>query len=149
MSTIDHLRKLYRRDLDRLKSEIESYQSDVVLWQIDKSIANSGGNLCLHLVGNLNAFIGAQLGHTGYVRDRPFEFAGKDVPRKKLVSDIVEVTKIVDQVLGATTAAQLDQVYPFDGFGKGASIEYVLLSLLAHLNYHLGQINYHRRLLDG
>ena len=149
MNTIDHLRKLYSRDLNRLKSEVESYQSEVVLWQIDKSIANSGGNLCLHLVGNLKAFIGAQLGKTGYVRDRPFEFAGRDVPRKKLVADIIEVSETVDQVLGTITAVQLDEVYPLDGFGKGASIEYVLLSLLAHLNYHLGQINYHRRLLDG
>jgi len=74
------LASIITRDLQKLKLEIESYKDESNLWRIEKNIANPAGNLCLHLVGNLNTYIGATLGQTGYVRDRDAEFALKNIP---------------------------------------------------------------------
>lgn len=71
------LRTIFRRDLEQLKKEIDLYEREDRIWCVDKNIANSAGNLCLHLIGNLNAFVGTELGHTGYVRDRPWSFRPK------------------------------------------------------------------------
>ena len=81
--TIEILKSLYNRDLNKLKIEIESYQNEESLWKIDENISNSGGNLCLHLLGNLNTYIGAELGETGYVRQRDLEFSLKDIPKNR------------------------------------------------------------------
>ena len=107
---IDTLRKIYKRELNKLKAEIESYQNESNLWRVDKDIINCGGNLCLHMVGNLNAYIGAGLGNTGYVRDRPGEFADKDVPREDLMRMIGETIETVDRTLARLTPADLEQV---------------------------------------
>jgi len=53
---------LFNRDLNKLKTEISLYRDEKNIWLVDKSIANSAGNLCLHLVGNLNTYIGAVIG---------------------------------------------------------------------------------------
>jgi hypothetical protein len=50
--------KLFERDLDKLKQEISAYTNEDDLWKIKDGIANSSGNLCLHLVGNLKHFVG-------------------------------------------------------------------------------------------
>ncbi len=113
-----------------------------------KSIANSTGNLCLHLVGNLNTYIGAQFGASGYVRNREFEFSGKNVPRAELLSEIEKTAQIVDNTLDKLTAKQLQEECPVQFFDKIITTEYFLIHLTTHLAYHLGQINYHRRLLD-
>jgi hypothetical protein len=84
----ESLRSLFNRDLNKLKTEIEAYQKEENLWKIDKNIANSAGNLTLHLVGNINHFIGAQLGNTGYVRHRELEFSLNDVPRAELIEKL-------------------------------------------------------------
>lgn len=145
---IDDLRTLYNRDLAKLKSELEQYQQEEKIWHVEGNIANSAGNLCLHLVGNLNTFIGADLGATGYVRDRDLEFSAKNVPRQKLIEQIIETTQIVDTTLGQLTPEQLHAECPVQRFDKTISTEYLLVHLAMHLAYHLGQVNYHRRLLD-
>lgn len=145
---IDDLRTLYNRDLAKLKSELEQYQQEERIWYVEENIANSAGNLCLHLVGNLNTFIGADLGATGYVRDRDLEFSAKNVPRQKLIEQIIETTQIVDTTLGQLTPEQLQAECPVQRFDKTISTEYLLVHLAMHLAYHLGQVNYHRRLLD-
>ena len=145
---IDVLRKLYKRDLNKLKAEITSYSNEESLWIIDKAIANSGGNLCLHLLGNLNAFIGAQIGKTGYVRDREFEFSGKNVSVASLVSQIDETMAIIEKSLDMIDHDTLMSEYPIQVFKEKMTYEYFLIHLSSHLTYHLGQINYHRRLLD-
>ncbi len=142
------LQALFERDLNRLKKEIELYQDEERMWAIDKSIANSAGNLCLHLVGNLKAFIGAQLGHTGYIRDRKFEFAGKNVPKEDLLNAIVETIKVVNSAIEGMEEEDLSKEFPVKVFEEKTSIEYMLVHLSTHLSYHLGQVNYHRRLLD-
>jgi uncharacterized damage-inducible protein DinB len=136
------------RDLTKLKLEIESYPTEKQIWEIDKQIANSAGNLCLHLIGNLNAYIGATLGNTGYIRNRDSEFALKDVPRSELVSRIEQTIQMIQQVLPSLTQDQLASEYPILVLKEKTTTEYFLLHLAMHLSYHLGQVNYHRRLID-
>jgi hypothetical protein len=142
------LKALFKRDLTKLKVEIESYQEESNIWIIADGIANSAGNLCLHLVGNINGFIGAQMGKTGYIRQRDLEFSLKDVPRVELVKKIEDTIVMVDTVLGMISAEQFEALYPIEVFGHPMTTEFFMVHLAAHLDYHLGQINYHRRLLD-
>lgn len=136
------------KDLTKLKEEIGLYKHEANLWKTEKGIANSAGNLCLHLVGNLNHFIGAVHGKTDYVRNREAEFASKNIPQAKLVSMVEDTITVIDKVLSATTDAQLQAEYPIAVFGDKMTTGYFFIHLAGHLGYHLGQINYHRRLID-
>lgn len=144
----ESLRSLFNRDLNKLKTEIEAYQNEENLWKTDKNIANSAGNLCLHLVGNINNFIGAQLGNTGYIRHRELEFSLKDVPRTELIEKVEATIAMIDYVLPQLSEEDLKKEYPLVVFESKMTTDYFLIHLVAHLDYHLGQINYHRRLLD-
>lgn len=144
----ESLRSLFNRDLNKLKTEIEAYQKEENLWKIDKNIANSAGNLTLHLVGNINHFIGAQLGNTGYVRHRELEFSLNDVPRAELIEKLEATIVMIDSVLPQLSEEDLKKEYPLVVFERAMTTDYFLIHLVAHLDYHLGQINYHRRLLD-
>jgi uncharacterized damage-inducible protein DinB len=144
---IETLKSLFNRDLNKLKVEIESYQNENQLWAIDKSISNSGGNLCLHLIGNINTYIGAQIGKTGYIRDRPLEFSLKDIPKSELIAKIETTILVVNNALDTLTEEDLEAIYPEIVFEKEMTTGYFLVHLATHLAYHLGQINYHRRLV--
>ncbi|KQO32657.1 DinB superfamily protein [Flavobacterium sp. Leaf82] len=144
---IETLKSLFNRDLNKLKVEIESYQNENQLWAIDKSISNSGGNLCLHLIGNINTYIGAQIGKTGYIRDRPLEFSLKDIPKSELTAKIEATILVVNNALDTLTEEDLEAIYPEIVFEKEMTTGYFLVHLATHLAYHLGQINYHRRLV--
>lgn len=128
--------------------EIGAYQNEENLWKTDKNISNSAGNLCLHLIGNLNHFIGTHLGNTGYVRQRELEFSLKDIPKTELIEKIEATTTMVDSVLNQLPEAEMEKEYPLVVFEDKMTTGYFLIHLLSHLDYHLGQINYHRRLLD-
>ncbi|ROH98987.1 MULTISPECIES: DinB family protein [unclassified Chryseobacterium] len=144
----ESLRSLYNRDLSKLKTEIEAYQNEENLWKIDKNIANSAGNLCLHLVGNLNHFIGKELGNTDYVRQRDLEFSLKNIPKIELIEKVQATITTVDAILNRLSEEDLKKEYPLEPLGYKMTTDYFLIHLIAHLDYHLGQINYHRRLLD-
>lgn len=144
----DTLIKLFKRDLNKLIEEISLYKDESHLWKIDRSITNSAGNLCLHLVGNLNYFIGAILGDTGYVRQRELEFSLKDVPKAELINQVEETIVVVENALNKLTEADLKKDYKLQVFKEPMTTEYFLVHLTMHLAYHLGQMNYHRRLLD-
>ncbi|MGX5684709.1 DinB family protein [Chryseobacterium cucumeris] len=145
----ESLKSLYNRDLNKLKTELEAYQNEENLWKVDKNIANSAGNLVLHLVGNLNHFIGTHLGNTGYVRQRDLEFSLKDVPRAELIEKVKATAAMIDSVLSQLSDEDLKKEYPLVVFESAMTTDYFLIHLLAHLDYHLGQVNYHRRLLDN
>lgn len=145
---IEQIQFFYKRDLEKLKTEINLYNNENNLWIIDKNISNSAGNLCLHLIGNLNHFVGAILGKTDYIRNRDLEFLQKNIPREDLILSIDEVAAIIDKTLEKMTNENLNDDYPEMKFDEIKSIEYLLLHLQHHLNYHLGQINYHRRIFD-
>lgn len=146
---IETLRLLFNRDLLRLKTEINSYKDESKIWIIENNIANSAGNLCLHLIGNLNTYIGAELGKTNYVRNRELEFSLKNITKKELVDKIESTILVVEESLKNITELELQNEYQILVFDKKTSIEYLLVHLTTHLSYHLGQINYHRRLLDN
>ena len=141
------LSNLFERDLEKLKTELLDYENEDAMWVVAPGIGNSAGNLALHLVGNLNNFIGAVLGNTGYVRNRDAEFTTKDIPREKIIADIDEIISIIKAAVGALTPAQLEEIYPEDKWKDPVTVHHLLLHLLTHLSYHLGQINYHRRLV--
>lgn len=146
--SLQTLKTLFNRDLNKLKFEIESYEFEKQIWVIDKNISNSAGNLCLHLIGNLNTYIGAEIGKTGYVRNRPLEFSLKDIPKVELISKIEDTIEVINKSLDSLTEKDLEQIYPQIVFEKEMTTGFFLIHLSAHLAYHLGQINYHRRLLD-
>lgn len=139
--------ELFVRDIDRLHAEISSFTDESKLWQASGDVTNCAGTLCLHLVGNLNHFIGAQLGATGYVRNREKEFSDRNVSREVLLQQIEQVKPIVSSTLQKISDDVLLKTYPLSNFGENKTTAFVLLLLSGHLNYHLGQINYLRRLL--
>jgi uncharacterized damage-inducible protein DinB len=146
---LETVKSLFNRDLNRLKKEIESYTSEEKIWIIDKQIANSSGNLCLHIAGNLNTYIGKELGGINYIRNRDQEFSLKYIPRTELVKKITGLMSIIDQVLSKLDESELSKEYPLFVLDTRTSTEYMLVHLATHLAYHLGQVNYHRRLLDS
>lgn len=145
---IKTLQTLFVRDLTKLRLEIELYQNEETLWYIERNIANSAGNLCLHLIGNLNTYIGKEIGKISYVRNREREFSQKNVPRSELLSNIDKTINIVNTALDILTDEDLNKEYPVLVFAEKTTTGFFLVHLVTHLSYHLGQINYHRRLLD-
>lgn len=146
---IQILSQIFHRDLEKLKTEITSFKDEKNIWKISGEVKNSAGNLCLHLCGNLQHFIGAVLGNSGYVRNRDAEFSKKNVPIRDLVAEIELTIKVVETTLKNLPEGILEKTYPINVFGYEMTTEYLLTHMAAHLNYHLGQINYHRRLLDS
>ena len=144
---LNSLTTILLRDLNKLESEILLYTSEESLWKIEKSIKNPAGNLCLHLSGNLQHFIGAILGNTGYIRNRDNEFAARNVSRENLLKEIGHTRKAISETLPALTEAQLLSDYPVDVFAHPVTTLHFLVHLSNHLGYHLGQVNYHRRLV--
>ena len=139
------IKAIYLKNIQRLTDEINAYENDIKLWKLNGSISNSGGNLCLHLVGNLNHFIGETLGNTGYVRNREVEFSTKNLTKTELINMIDEAKEIVSKTFEQLNEIDLQNDFPFEIFGKH-STEYYLIFFIAHFEYHLGQINYHRRM---
>lgn len=140
--------KLFNRDLAKLKAEIQLYKKESNLWITDKTVSNSAGNLALHLVGNLNHFIGAVLGNTGYVRQRDLEFSLKNVPVAEVLKQIDDTIIVIENTLSKLSKQDLQKEYRRNPFEDYMTTEFFLMHLAMHLAYHLGQINYHRRLLD-
>jgi uncharacterized damage-inducible protein DinB len=144
---IETLKSLFERDLTKLKSEIESYPNEAQIWVVDKNISNAAGNLCLHLIGNLNTYIGAEIGKTDYIRNRELEFSLKDIPKAVLIEKIENTILVVKSALDSLKEEDLEKIYPQIVFEKEMTTGYFLVHLATHLAYHLGQINYHRRLI--
>ena len=146
---IKTLKSVFTRDLNKLKAEIELYRNDSDIWKTQEGISNSAGNLCLHLIGNLNTYVGAEFGKTGYIRNRALEFSLKDIPKTELLSKIDETIVVVNYALNNISEEELKMEFPILVFESKTSTEFFLIHLTTHLAYHLGQINYHRRLLTS
>jgi hypothetical protein len=145
---LSSISKILERDLNKLVEEINLYTSEELVWNIKGDIKNSGGNLCLHLCGNLQHFIGATLGNSGYIRNRDNEFTAKGVSRDKLIIEIQSTKKSIQTTLSNLDKSILEKEYPIEVFGYPMTTMFFLIHLTSHLEYHLGQINYHRRLLN-
>jgi len=139
--------KLFGRDLEKLSAELEQYPSEASIWTLSGDIKNSAGTLTLHLVGNLNHFVGKVLGHSDYIRDRDAEFSRQGVPRAALLESVHDTKTTIERVLSSLNATSLEEMYPLEALGYPMTTGYFLLHLFGHLSWHLGQINYHRRLI--
>ncbi len=137
------------RDLRAVRRELEAYPDEQQIWQAVPGMANSAGTLALHLAGNLQHYIGARLGHTGYVRDRPAEFARRDVPRAELVAELEAARSVVASVLARLQDEDLPAQFPEIVGEVRVDTEEYLVHLLVHFAYHLGQIDSHRRVVTG
>src|ERR1700754_2163175 len=136
------LKKMFIRDLGKLKTEIGLYQDEQKIWHIEKQISNTAGNLCLHLLGSLNNFIGAELAATGYIRNRDLEFSSGMVSRAELLMHIDETTQMIAEALDNLTDARFEEEFPKPVMNEKVTTAYLLTHMVTHLNYHLGQINY-------
>lgn len=146
---VETYRKVIVRDLRALAAELEAYEDEQTIWLAPPGVPNSPGTLALHLAGNLRAFIGAELGETGYVRERDREFADRDVSRAELLEGIEEAIAAVEKGLTTISDEDLERDFPVSFKGETLSTGLFLTHLVAHFAYHLGQIDYHRRLVTG
>ena len=143
------LAALFARDLTRLRQEIEAFPDTSALWATAPGISNLAGTLALHLEGNLREYVGRQLGHIDYQRDRPAEFGTRGAPKADLVARAEALREQIPAVVAALSDAELTATYPEAVLGVPMSTRQFLIHLSGHLNYHLGQIDYLRRITTG
>jgi uncharacterized damage-inducible protein DinB len=146
-SFFSSLEKIIIRDLDKLENEIKLYPTEENIWLLKGEIKNSAGTLCLHLCGNLQHYIGVGLGKSDYVRNRENEFAARNIERKSLLEEIARTKQAVTSTLAKADPAILETDYPLPVFENKMTVQFFMIHLAAHLEYHLGQVNYHRRLV--
>jgi uncharacterized damage-inducible protein DinB len=144
-----HLRTLILRELNALVRELEAYPSEESVWALPEGISNSAGTLALHMAGNLHHFFGAILGGEDYTRDREGEFGDRDVPRPELIRRIQAAAAAVDRVLAGMDPEVLERPFPVELTPGRPHTGLFLTHLATHLSYHLGQVDYHRRLTTG
>ncbi len=143
----DDLRAVMVRDLRAVAKEVAAYPSDEALWRTVPGVANAGGTLALHLAGNLQHFVGGVLGGSGYVRDRDDEFGRRGTPRAQVVKEVEAAIGAVEHALPKVGDAAWGEEYPLEVGGRRMSKGRFALHLSAHLAYHLGQMDYHRRIV--
>lgn len=140
---------LIGRELGALRKELLAYEDERDIWLTPAGIANSAGTLTLHIVGNLRHFVGSVLGRSGYVRRRDAEFSARDVPLAELLDEIERARKDVARALDHVTPEVLEARFPAPLGGMYVQSAEFLVHLLSHLAYHLGQVDYHRRVVTG
>lgn len=142
---------LLGRDLDSLAVQLERYPDDAAVWRAEGEVTNSAGTLVLHLLGNLRHYVGAVLGGSDYRRLRDEEFSQRGIGRDELVARVRACRAEVVPVLEALSDEVLAGPYPGElpPSMAGATTRRFLLHLWGHFMWHLGQVDYHRRLLGG
>jgi len=146
---LDDIHVLLVRELESLRREIDLFPEESLLWSTPKGIANPAGTLALHGCGNLNHYIGAVLGNTGYVRDRDEEFNDRSASKEELTLAIRETIHVMDAVLPGLSSEMLDGLFPQPVAGLRLNTRLFLLHLCCHLAFHVGQVGYLRRILTG
>lgn len=143
------LAALYARDIRRVVQELRGFPDTPSLWQTAPGVTNAAATLALHLEGNLREYIGRQLGHLAYTRQRPLEFSARGIEQADLIARLEAVHEMVPRVVGSLSHGQLDATYPEPVLGQPIATRQFLIHLNGHLNYHLGQIDYLRRYTTG
>jgi hypothetical protein len=146
----DNVLRMLHRELAAVQREVEAYPDDESLWRVAPGISNSGGTLALHLAGNVRHFVGAVLGGSGYKRDRDAEFSARGLPREHVSRELGDAMSQAVRALRGLDPAKLDAEFPI-AVGPGLTLrtDVMLLHLSVHAGYHLGQIDYHRRMIAG
>lgn len=146
---IDIVQTIMLRELAAVRRSVEAYPDDESPWILPPGLPNAGGTLVLHLAGNLQHYLGAVLGGSEYQRDRPAEFSRRDVPRSELVAELDAARVAIERTIPQITREVLASPYPERIGGHVVTTEVFLVHLASHLAYHLGQIDYHRRVITG
>jgi hypothetical protein len=149
MDFAQEIAALYRRDLTRLLQELEAFPDDDTLWRTLPGVSNSAGNLAQHLEGNLREYVGRQVGNVAYQRQRDAEFSALGLSKADLVQRLTALRDLILPVIEGLSPESLDAMFPQQIYGAPISTRQLLVALQAHLNYHLGQIDYLRRVLTG
>jgi len=147
--TIETVRTLLTRELEAFAREIELLPDDDTLWKVAGGVTNSCGNLALHVAGNLQAYVGCVLGGSDYVRDREREFSTRSGSREAVVAELRRAAAAIDTALRGLDPARLDEPFPVALGSVQPRIGVLLLHLLSHTGFHLGQAGYLRRILTG
>jgi len=147
MSTARDLAFRFSRDLTRLGQQIEAFPDDERLWETLPGVLNPAGNLALHIEGNLREFVGRQLGKLPYKRNRELEFSLRGMSRNEIVRRIAELRQSIPAVIQELSAEQMEMEYPEVVLEVATTTRQLLIHLYGHLNWHLGQIDYLRRIL--
>lgn len=137
------------RELEGVRREIELFSDDVSPWRTLPGVTNSAGNLALHVAGNLQHYVGAVLGGTGYVRNRDAEFGRRSGSRAEVVAELDAAIKTVRGVLPGLPADRIDAPYPETVNGAPIRTGLFLCHVATHAAFHLGQLGYLRRALTG
>lgn len=143
---IEELLALFRRDLGELRREVLAFEQDERLFKAPPGVPNPVGSLALHLAGNLQHHVGATLGETGYVRDRPAEFSRR-CSAAEILAEIDAALADIESILPELTAARLSSPFPVEIEGRMIPTRIFLWRLAVHLAYHLGQAVTVRRAL--
>jgi uncharacterized damage-inducible protein DinB len=124
--------------IDRLAGILTEEQ----LWAKPFGFGNSVGRIVVHLTGSLNHYIGAKVAGTGYVRDRPAEFADSQHPTGEEARwALREVVAMVARVLREQDEAGLRT--PVGDCGAPVRDRFGLFLVCAgHVSNHVGQIVY-------
>lgn len=142
------LAAFFERDINKMIEEIKAFKKDENIWRTSGTIKNSCGNLALHIIGGSNYLIGKQLGRTDFIRNRDNEFIEKNIPRDFLISELEKLRILIRKIFTNLTEQEMESDFPIPFDNANNPTSYVLIQLLTHLNYHLGQINYLRRALE-
>ena len=137
------------RELRTLVRELNAYPKEAQIWEVPSGLPNSAGTLSLHAAGNLRHFVGAVLGGSSYVRDRDAEFSRRDVPRAELIEDLRSAERVVSETLPSLAAERFAEPYPLLVANRRVNTGEFMTHLVAHLAYHAGQLNFHRRIVTG
>ncbi|MEZ4700024.1 MAG: DinB family protein [Rhodothermales bacterium] len=143
------LEHILLRDLKTLRDDVEAYPDEDAIWAQPPGLPNSGGTLVLHLAGNIQHFIGARLGGSDFIRDRTAEFGLRNVPRAELLAAVDAATAAVRATFPRLSGADLGLPFPDMLRDRVVETGDMLLHLAVHLGYHLGQVDYHRRVVTG
>jgi uncharacterized damage-inducible protein DinB len=143
------LTTLFVRELETVQREIDMFPDDASLWKTLPGVSNSAGNLAAHLAGNVQHFVGAVLGKSGYARKRDYEFSRREGTRAEIVADLQNAIDAVKKYLPSLTDADLEREYPEAVGGVTMRTGLFLMHLVSHAGFHLGQADYLRRMLNN
>lgn len=149
MSITEDLAVCLLRELDTAVDELEAFPTDDSVWELPAGAPNSAGTLALHLAGNLRHFVGAVLGASGYPRDRELEFSARGLPRTELIAGLHSARSEVGAALASLDDSDLGSLFPIKIAGIELTTGRALVHLSVHAAYHVGQIDYCRRLTTG
>jgi hypothetical protein len=122
--------------------ELAAPLTNAQFWQNPFSYGNSFGHMVLHLAGNLNYYVGAQIANTGYIRDRPREFNDPNPPAKdEALKQLDDAVAMVVQTIRAQSAEDWSKEYSGAGTNAGNRLD-MIVQCAAHMQHHIGQMIY-------